>query len=618
MRNGASRWAALGLSLALLALVWVVFGQVRGFEFLNFDDPLYVAGNLHTAKGLTWANLGWALTTGAAANWHPLTWLSHMADFSMFGPDPGMHHLTSAVFHGANAVLLFLLLKSMTGDLGPSAFVAALFAAHPLHVESVAWVAERKDVLSMFFLLLTLAAYHRSCSDRRFRPAVLACYILGLMAKPMLVTLPLLLLVLDRWPLRRAAPWKDLVLEKLPLFGLAAASSLVTFLVQHSGGAVITMARLPLGYRVGNALLAYVKYLWKMVWPIDLAPLYPIIAADIRPWNSLLAGAALLALSTLAFRMRRCRPYLLAGWLWYLVSLLPVIGLIQVGSQSMADRYTYIPLLGPFLAIAWGVRDLASHLRVRPWITWASGALVTVLLMGQARVQAAYWHDSLTLFRHERAVAADNLVARNNLGQALFARGRAQEAIVEYRAAVAMDPGVRMARINLARALAWSGQNDEALAGFRRWIEVHPQDHQAMEDITYLLLTMGRLEEAIPYYQGILALEPVRLRDDPDTFRQLDKSQDARMRLGLILRTLGREAEAVPYFRAAAQLNPSSPAYGLNLAISLEASGDAPQARAWFQRVLELQPGNGEARRRLQVLQERAGGVRKPEARGSS
>jgi len=603
--------------LVLAVLTWVVYGQVAGFEFTNFDDPLYITGNSRTLEGLTWSNVAWAFTSITAANWHPLTWLSYMADTTLFGPDPGMFHLTSVVFHSANAGLLFLLLKRLTGDLWPSALVAALFAVHPLHVESVAWVAERKDVISMFILLLTLAAYVQGPTERRTRVATAILFVLGLMAKPMLVSLPLLLLFLDRWPLGRTAPWKDLIREKVPLFALAGASSLVTLLAQKSFGAVISVERLPMVYRLGNVPIAYVGYLWKMVWPVRLAPLYPFIPEDVTLWKSLGCLGLLLVAGALAFASRRRFPYLAMGLLWFLISLLPVIGLIQVGAQSMADRYTYIPLLGPFIIVAWGCRDLARVARIPSRVLGSAGLVVVGLLTVLARAQTAHWQDSLTLFRHEQSVAPDNIVTHTNLGQALFLKGRVTEAIAEYRLAVQLNPKIRIPQIDLARALAHSGQREEALACLKRWLEIRPTDHLALEDVTDLLLGMGRLEETLPFYNSFLALEPQRLKEGPDRRAQLAKSQDARMRIGLICRTLGRDAEAVPYFRAAAAAGPLNPSYALNLGISLAAAGRSDEARIWFGKVLAIQPGNADARARLQSLDLRSGKVRKAE-RGSS
>ncbi len=593
--------AAAGGAL-LVALTAVIYAQVRGFAFLNFDDPFYITNNPHTQRGLTWDNLLWALGSGAAANWHPLTWLSHMLDVSLFGTNAGMHHLTNVVFHSANAVLLFLILRSMTGDHWPSLFVAALFAVHPLHVESVAWVAERKDVLSMFLLLLTVAVYARKPPARRIGPATVILFTLGLMAKPMLVSLPFLLLFLDHWPLRRGEPLRSRLWEKAPLFLLSFASCVVTFVAQRQGGAVIPMEHLPALERLGNALVSYVTYLAKMVWPSGLAPLYPIVREDIRLWKALAALLLVGAITVGAVRNRREKPYLLAGWLWYLVSLLPVIGLVQVGSQALADRYTYIPLVGPFLIVAWGGRDLGRYLRLPSWAAMAGAWAAALALLMVARTQASYWRDSVTLFRRERAVATDNIVARTNLGHGLLLQGRPQEAIPEFRAAIAMNPASRQPRVDLAKALSEAGQTEEAVAVYEAWMRDTPTDFAALADLASLLTRVGRLEEAIPAYKGYLDLEPLRLKDDPDLRREMGRSQEARMRLGLIERKLGREARALVWFQEAARVSPRSPEITLNLGVSLAALGRVEEAREMFNRTLAMQPGSEEAKARLAAL----------------
>lgn len=605
MRNdppgtASGAWRTWAVTAALVALVWVIYGQTARFEFCNYDDPTYILLNPPVLKGLTWGNLVWALGAGAAANWHPLTWLSHMADISMFGRNAGGHHLVSVFWHAANTVLLFHLLRAWTRNLWPSALVAALFAVHPAHVESVAWVAERKDVLSTFFMLLALAAY----GGGRRRLALVP-YGLGLMCKPMLVSLPLLLLLLDRWPLDRREPWRQLLREKVPYFLLAAASSGVTLLVQRHGGAVVSLERLPFAYRAGNAVIAYARYLGKLVWPTRLAVLYPLDPGAVRPWKVVAAVLLLAALGFLAWRSRRRCPWFWSGLMWFLVSLLPVLGLVQVGSQALADRYTYIPFLGPFLALAWGARDLAGTSRLRGRLLAAVGVAVVALLTLQARAQAANWHDSATLFQHALSVAPDNAVARSNLGLALFNQGHADQAILEYRRATELNPAQRLPRLNLARALAWRGRREEALAAYVALQEMTPEDSKVLGELALVQLGLGRLEDAVTSYQRVLALEPRRLQEG-DPLRALDVSQDARMRIGMIYRALGREREAAPYFRAAAALNPSNPAYAFNLGISLAATGADAEAIRCFQRVLALQPGNADAAARLRRLNPKA------------
>lgn len=603
------RLAILGACVVLATLTWLVFAQVRGFSFLDYDDPAYVTDNLRTLGGLSLKNAAWAFRTGAASNWHPLAWLSHMADVSLFGMDPGWHHLTSLAFHIANALLVFCLLRAATDEFWPSLGVAFLFAIHPLHVESVAWVSERKDVLSLFLALLTLASYGRKGTRRPVGMLTLALYALGLMAKPMLVTLPLLMLALDRWPLGRTATWKALVLEKIPLFLLAGASCVVTFVVQQRGGAVISMDHLPLLQRVGNGIMSYGRYLGKMVWPDPLAPFYPFTLADIRPWKVALVLVFLAGVTWLALRARQRRPWLLAGWWWYLVSLLPVIGFVQVGSQAMADRYTYLTLLGPFWIVAWGFRDCARAWSLRPAIQAACAGLGVAALASVAWVQTGYWHDMVTLFRHELQVMPDNPVGRNNLAYGLYRQGRFEEAIPEYLAAQKMMPQNRAVYFGLARSLGKAGHPKEALDFFNRMLVAHEDDYAALEEAAAILVQTGQLEASIPLYKKLLLLEPERIRDEPDSRYPIDLSRDVRMRLGFIYRKLGQDAEAVPFFLAEVEADPQDRTAMYNLGLSLAATGRMGEAIVWLRRCLTLDPGKPSVHFNLAILLERSGSL---------
>src|SRR5437660_12724311 len=503
------RRVAVLLAVATLA----VYAQVAGHGFVSYDDPDYVSGNPYVRAGLTRAGLSWALTTGHAGNWHPLTWLSHMLDCQLFGLRPGAHHLTNVLLHTANSLLLFVLLRGMSGALWPSAAVASFFALHPLHVESVAWVSERKDVLSTLFWMLTLLAYWRYTREpslRRYLP-VLVLLALGLMSKPMLVTLPLVMLLLDVWPLGRlplAAPeggdtpcversarrqevrpgshprarkarrsealprarratWPPglrLVLEKVPLVALAAASSVFTFVVQLHGGAVAPVDALPFQARVANALVSYAAYLGKMIYPAGLVIFYPRV--PLPAWQVAAAGLALVAGSLLVIRLAPRRPWLLVGWLWYVVTLLPVIGLVQVGDLAMADRYTYVPLIGPFIMLAWSAAEIV---RRRP--AWRStvAASAGVLLAGCAvatGLQLRYWRSSMTLFEHAVEVIPDNYVAHLSLGNALAEQGRLDDAIAHYSAALRVKPDLATAHGNLGVILARQGTPEEAGAQY--------------------------------------------------------------------------------------------------------------------------------------------------------
>jgi hypothetical protein len=419
-------------------------------KFISFDNSnVFIINNVQA--GVTPESITWAFTATRASNWHPLTWLSHILDFQLFGLNAGWHHLINVLFHIANTLLLFFVLRGMTGALWRSGFVAALFALHPLHVESVAWVSERKDVLSTFFWILTMwgyAGYVRRPGIKRYL-LVLLLFALGLMAKPMLVTLPFVLLLLDYWPLGRLQPGSSLngsrseqrslglklILEKIPLFFLSAGSSVATFMVQKSGGAVASLDSMPLSARVANALVSYVSYLGKMFWPYHLAVPYPL-RAELPGWHVAGSSALLLAITLLALRAVRRRPYLAVGWLWYLGTLVPVIGLVHIGSQAMADRYTYVPLVGIFVVIAWGISELAAGWRYRKIGLTALGSVVLAILMVTSWHQVGYWKSSVTLLERSISVNPNNPVASMNLGHALIAGGKLEQGIDQFSEAL--------------------------------------------------------------------------------------------------------------------------------------------------------------------------------------
>ena len=470
------------LVLLLAAATLAVFVRVIHFEFLNYDDPLYVTANPRVQQGLSVEGIRWAFTTFTAANWHPLTWISLMLDGSIGGPGPLVFHLTNVILHLANVLLLFFLLDRMSGRPRRSAVVAALFAIHPLHVESVAWIAERKDVLSTLFLLLTLIAYARFVEqpDLPRRLAVVLLFALGLLAKPMLVTLPILLLLVDAWPLRRSAPWRSLVLEKLPLFALSIATGALTVAAQHRAETVGSLAGYPLGVRVANAIVATATYLGRTIWPTRLAVFYPHPGASLGAVAVAGSAVVLFALTSWAIRLRRNRPYLLIGWGWYLVTLAPVVGIVQVGWQARADRYTYIPLIGIFLAVVWAVSEgLAARPVLLSSLAWA----VVVPLGITAFVQAGYWRDSETLFRHALAVTDDNAVAHSNLGTALLRRGVLPEAEGHFTEAVRINPYFAEAHSNLGVALGRQGRIDEAILEWQRALELQPDYPDARRNL---------------------------------------------------------------------------------------------------------------------------------------
>jgi protein O-mannosyl-transferase len=461
----STRWAVPAVAVALLAGTSLLYARVSSFGFTYFDDPRYVTENARVLAGLSWDNASWAFTTFHFSNWHPLTWLSYMLDVELFGPDPGALHLVSAALHAANAALLFLVLHRATGALGRSAFVAVLFAVHPLQVESVAWVSERKEVLSTLFGLLALLAHVRHAARRtatRYALVALA-FALSLMAKPTWVTLPFLLLLLDAWPLQRVAelagepaagparferlPLRVLALEKAPLLALSLASSLLTVIAQNRGGAVVGL-ELRLGVRLANAAVSYLTYLAKVLWPARLAAFYPF-PGSWPAWEVAGSALVLLGLTTWAVRSLRAAPWFTVGWLWFVGTLVPMIGLVQVGGQAMADRYTYLPSIGLFLAGTWGACEWAARRGARVPLRVVA-VTVAALLAALTWRQAGYWSDHVTLFRHAIAVTGPNARAHAFLSDGLRKAGRHDEALAEAREAIRIEPWAGRFRMNLA------------------------------------------------------------------------------------------------------------------------------------------------------------------------
>ncbi len=573
-----NRRPRLVVGALVAALTMVAFAPVVGYDFVNFDDPLYVTANPTVQRGLTVANVRWAFTATAAGNWHPLTWLSHMADWQLFNAAAAGHHVTSLLLHVTNAVLLFLVLESATGALWPSAVVAALFGVHPLHVESVAWVAERKDVLSTSFLLLGLrayVAYVQRGGIMRYT-AVAVSLALGLMAKPMLVTFPLLLLLFDYWPLaRRARGLFALVIEKLPLLALALADAAITVVAQRGVGAVRSTGAFPLPARFANAALAYVAYLRKTLWPTDLAYFYPYPSA-FNGWWVAAAVAALAGISIFAFTLARRAPYLVVGWLWYLGTLVPTIGLIQVGHQSMADRYTYVPLIGVFLAGVFAVRAVAERLHLSPRLL-AAAVLVTLgACVLVTRAQAAHWRTSIALFTHALAVTADNYMAHEGLGEALVTEGRRDEAIDHFREAVRLAPTFVEAHLALADALLEQHDRATAMAHYTEALRLKPDDATLHTKLGNALWHAGNAGDARVHFEEAVRLAP----DDAETLSNL----------GAVLQTLGKRDEALARFEAAVRLDPSNATARGNLGFALAESGRLDEAARELEEAIRLQP----------------------------
>jgi protein O-mannosyl-transferase len=707
--------------LSLAAVTIAVYGRVIGFEFINYDDPDYVVDNAPVQAGLTWGGLGWAVGTHHAGNWHPLTWVSHMLDVEAFGTGACGPHAVNLFLHAANAVLLFLLLNRLTGACWRSAFVAGLFSLHPLHVESVAWVSERKDVLSAFFFMLTLWAYARyvdksivsplppaagsnqsagqepSSTLRRsiahspsstFYLLSLCCYALGLMSKPMLVTAPFVMLLLDYWPLARGqgvahaegavtSPASrfavhvsrfitpSLLIEKLPFFALSAASCVITFLVQREAGAVQSLTRLSAHARLENSVVSYARYLAKAFWPVALAVPYPH-PVSWPPAQVLFTATLVGALSVAAVWLARQRPYLFVGWFWFMGMLVPVIGLVQVGFQSLADRYTYLPLVGVFIVLAWGAGDLATRW---PGIRTLAGA-GAALLLGACALrtldQLGYWRNSATLANHAIAVTKDNAAAYANLGNYYLKLGQHDEAIASFRQVTGMLPADAATALanpgppgdrareqcrqafrtklglasalpdvlnNLGNALARKGQTDEAMEHYRAALQLRPGYAEALNNLAYEFAARNDYAQAIELYTAAIRSKPdaPRIRsglgdalvhagrvDDAiiqfsEAARRAPKDADIRNRLGLALANSGRPAEAIPHFKAALEADPKLVEVHSSLGTALLSAGRPDEAIVQLQLLVEVQPGNASAHANLAVALASKGQI--PEAR---
>ncbi|MHB8773383.1 MAG: tetratricopeptide repeat protein [Syntrophales bacterium] len=596
----------------------IVYGPMVEHGFISFDDDDYLTANPVVRQGLTWDGVVWAFSAPRVYNWHPLTWLSHMLDVQLFGLNAGAHHLVGLLLHIANSLLLFGVLRAMTGAPWRSGLVAALFALHPLHVESVAWAAERKDLLSTLFWLVTLGLYHRYAQEpgiRRFWPVCL-CYAVSLMAKQMTVTLPFLLLLLDYWPLRRMAPLPagraaggpdrkvlpaagdgaaaypfqrsllgPLVAEKLPLLLLAAGASLLIYLIQAQTGIVKSSGDFPFSARLANALVAYVAYLFKTLWPLHLAVFYPHPGTALS-LGTAAAAAGLLALVTVAV-IRSGKPYLIVGWFWYLGTLVPVIGLVQVGVQGMADRYTYVPLIGIFIMAVWGGADLAARRRVPAAAQASFAAALLAALTVLTWFQVGTWRDDITLYSHAVRVTAGNDWAEYNLGRSLMASGRDDEALVRFQEAARLQPRYADAFLNIGVIRARQDRLDEAAANFGRALALEPANREALLNLSLALTRQGKITAAAARLERLRGLNP----GDPEAWfltgvvrvRQEDPS--------------GAEAA----YREAIRLRPDYPEAHNNLGILLARQGRLATAIDHFREALRLRPDDREAKRNLET-----------------
>ncbi|HTS26070.1 MAG TPA: tetratricopeptide repeat protein [Bryobacteraceae bacterium] len=584
----------------LLLATFAVYAEVRQLDFINYDDPAYVSENPHVRGGITTEGVVWALTSGDAANWFPVTRLSEMLDCQIFGLRSGWHHLINVLFHAMAVLFLFAFLHRATRAAWPSAFVASIFALHPLHVESVAWVAERKDALSAFFASLSLWAFVRYAEQREHRRgwywAALVAFSMGLMSKPMIVTVPFLLLLLDIWPLRRTA-----LQEKAPFFVLSAASAIVTYVAQRGSGAVAALVSVPFASRVGNALASCLIYIGKTLWPTDLAVFYPY-PPHLPVWEPVLGGIAITGVTALVLRGLRMRPYLAVGWLWFLVTLAPVIGLVQVGSQSRADRYMYLPMVGLTIMAAWGAADAVSRWPRAKGAVVAAAAVCCAACAVATPLQLRYWRNSETLFRHAIQVTGGNYLAHYNLGVALSADPqRLPEAVREFEAALEIRPDYAEARNNLGVALSGMSERD-AIPEYEEALRLAPASALAHNNLGNALSKIpGRRPEALHEYQTAIRLQP--------------DYAEAHNNLGSVLQTLpDRLPDAISEFRTALRLKPAYANAHYNLANALAASPDGlEEAIREYQRAIENQPDLVEAHNNLAGVLSRVPG-RLPDA----
>lgn len=585
------------ICLALALVTIGVYVQVLGFDFVNYDDPDYVTANKFVKDGLTPSGFVWAFTHFHAGNWHPLTWISHMLDCQLFGLHAEWHHLVSVLFHAANAVLLFLLFDTLTGARWRSAMVAALFALHPLHVESVAWIAERKDVLSTFFGLLSLIAYthyahcisSQSPKSKTWFLRAIAFFVLSLLAKPMLVTLPFLMLLLDIWPLKRiqdtclrsflSPQFGKLAIEKWPWFVLTAVSCLITVIAQKSGGALASAENFPLRYRLANAIVAYFDYLLKSCWPFHLSVFYPLPHA-LPAGSVLLAAAVLLIISIVAVASLRRWPVLFVGWFWFLGTLVPVIGLIQVGGQAMADRYTYVPLIGVFLAAVWSIAEGLRRFKIS-LISLIAGTAALAFFSSVTVYQQKYWRNSLSLFAHALAVTADNAPAHNNMGTALAAVGKREEALAHYQEAVRLDPNNPHYQNNLGTAFLRAGQPAAAVEHYQAALSADPKFAEAYSNLGTLFLSQHRLGEAITNLSEAVRVDP--------------ENGLARSNLGNALLAAGRLDDALVQYLEGVRLNPDDATLHLNAGLALLKANRADEAAVQFSIAARLNPASPEA-----------------------
>jgi tetratricopeptide (TPR) repeat protein len=595
-------------------IIIAVFLQSAGHDFVNYDDQAYVTDNNRVKAGLTYQGIVWAFTTFHAANWHPLTWLSHMLDCELYGLNPMGHHLTNICLHVVNTLLLFYLLYGPTRKYWHSLFVSVLFAVHPLHVESVAWVAERKDLLSTLFLFVTLILYDRYVRHLSLKLYILTLliYALGLMSKPMLVTLPFVMLLWDFWPLGRwqlrtkpteerapntqkessASTGSRLFGEKIPFFALSLASCIVTYYAQRQAGAVAGIHTLPYSFRAINALVSYVKYMVYMFWPHHLAVIYPL-PPTLTVVEGLMAGLFMIGISYLVYRLARPHTYFLVGWLWYLGTLVPVIGLVQVGKQAMADRYTYIPLTGLFIMVAWGIPALLQKSRYRRIALPAAAGLSLVALATCTWVQLSYWKNGVMLFSHAIKAVPDNYIAHRILGNALAEQGAFAEAERSFRASLCIRPDDEETHTEWGAALAKQKKIDEAIDHFTAALEINPYSANAHYNLGIVLAEKGRVAESISHYLEALRISTGR--------------EDVHTNLGSAYLGTGKTKEALYHYQKALSMDPDNSDLNYNLGLAYGMNGNLTESITYLSVAVKINPRFAEAHYNLGVALVRAG-----------
>jgi tetratricopeptide (TPR) repeat protein len=601
MPESAKKSFVIFTYFVLILSTLLVFQQVRNFDFINYDDKDYVYENPQVLNGLTGEGVIWAFTTNHTANWHPLTWLSLMLDCQLFGTNPGRMHLVNLLLHLANTLLILAMLREMTGALWRSAFVAAVFAIHPMHVESVAWIAERKDVLSTLFLLLTLAAYVSYVRRRGLARYVLTVllFALGLLAKPMLVTLPVLLLLLDYWPLERirrqntedkrqrakgeyqTVSTVQLIAEKIPFIALSVVSSVITFLVQLRGNAVIHINTLPLKGRVANVFLSYTRYIGKLFWPQNLAVFYPFDANSFAFWQVAMCVLLLLVISIFVIRFGRNQKYLPVGWFWFVTTLVPVIGLVQVGLQAFADRYTYIPYIGLFIMIAWGLPEFLSKWPQRKIALGLSMVIILTTLGICAHRQVSFWNNSFTLFSHAIEVTRNNYIAHNNLGIAYHKLGRYQDAVEAYKQTIRVKPNYAEAYYNLGAAYGELGRYQGAVEAYKQAIKIQPSYAKAYYNLGISYEDLGRHQDAVEAYKQAIKIKPDYV--------------EAHYNLGVTYGKLGRYQDEVEAYKQAIRIKPDYIEAYYNLGVSYEDLGRHQDAVEAYKEAIRIKPDYADA-----------------------